>query len=56
MKKIKDERLVLNNLQDIRIIYIVQTIGILCILGYAFFQGGLEEMRANPLWLFNGWA
>ena len=51
MKKIKDERLVLKNLQNIRIVYIVQTIGVLCILGYSFFQGGLEEMRANPLWL-----
>ena len=51
MKKIKDERLILKNLQNIRIVYIVQTIGILFILGYTFFQGGLEEMRANPLWL-----
>ena len=51
MKKIKDERLVLKNLQNIKIVYIVQTIGVLCILGYSFFQGGLEEMRANPLWL-----
>ena len=51
MKKIKDERLILINLQNIRIVYIVQTIGILFILGYTFFQGGLEEMRANPLWL-----
>ena len=51
MKKIKDERLILRNLQNIRIVYIVQTIGILFILGYTFFQGGLEKMRANPLWL-----
>ena len=51
MKKIKDERLILINLQNIRIVYIVQTIGILFILGYTFFQGGLVEMRANPLWL-----
>ena len=51
MKKIRDERLFLNNLQNIKITYILQTIGIICILGYSFFQGGLEEMRANPLWL-----
>ncbi|MCM3671093.1 hypothetical protein M3181_19215 [Mesobacillus maritimus] len=51
MKKITDERLILQNLQHIRITYIVQTIGILCILGYEFFQDGLEPMRENPLWL-----
>ena len=50
MKKIKDERLVLKNLKNIKITYMVQTLGILCILGYELFQGGLEQMRANPLW------
>jgi tellurite resistance protein TehA-like permease len=51
MKKISDERLVLKNLQNIKITYIVQTIGILSILGYELAQGGLEGMRQNPLWL-----
>jgi hypothetical protein len=51
MKKVSDERLVLRNLQNIKITYIVQTIGILCILGYELAQGGLEGMRQNPLWL-----
>jgi len=51
MKKISDERLVLRNLQNIKITYIVQTIGILCILGYELAQGGVEGMRQNPLWL-----
>ena len=51
MEKIKDERLIMRNLQNIRIVYIVQTIGILGILAHSFFQGGLDEMRANPLWL-----
>ncbi len=51
MKKITDERLILRNLQNTRIAHVVQTIGILFILGYNFFQGGLEEMRGNPLWL-----
>ncbi|WP_426332734.1 hypothetical protein ACN9MH_15650 [Paenibacillus silvae] len=51
MKKITDERLIFRNLQHIKIIYIVQSIGILCILGYELFQGGLEGMRKNPLWL-----
>ncbi|MBY0099579.1 hypothetical protein [Mesobacillus maritimus] len=51
MKKISDERLVLRNLQNIKITYIVQTIGILGILGYELAQGGVEGMRQNPLWL-----
>ena len=51
MKKIKDERLIMRNLQNIKTVYIVQTIGILGILGHSFLQGGADEMRANPLWL-----
>lgn len=51
MKRITDERLVLRNLQHIKITYMVQTIGILCILGYELFKGGLEGMRDNPLWM-----
>ncbi|ASL62422.1 hypothetical protein [Bacillus cereus] len=51
MKKITDERLILRNLKNIKITYIVQTIGILFILGYEFFQGGLDGMRENPLWM-----
>ena len=51
MKKIKDERLIMRNLQNIKTVYIVQTIGILGILGHSFLQGGFDEMRANPLWL-----
>jgi len=51
MKKITDERLIFKNLQNIKVTYIVQTIGILSILGYEFVQGGLEGMRQNPLWL-----
>lgn len=50
MKKITDERLIFKNLQNIKIAYIIQTLGILCILGYDFFQGGLEQMRSNPFW------
>lgn len=50
MKKITDERLMLRNLQNIKIAYIVQTMGVLCILGYDFIQGGMERMCENPLW------
>lgn len=51
MKKIKDERLILRNLQNIKIAHIVQTIGVLFILGYNFFQDGPEAMLENPLWM-----
>lgn len=51
MKKITDERLVLQNLKNIRIAYIVQTVGILGILGYDLVTKGLDGMRKNPLWL-----
>lgn len=51
MKKITDERLVLQNLKNIRIAYIIQTIGILGILGYDLVTKGLDGMRENPLWL-----
>ena len=51
MKKITDERLVLQNLKNIRIAFIIQTIGILSILGYDLVTKGLEGMRGNPLWL-----
>lgn len=51
MKKITDERLVLQNLKNIRIAYIIQTVGILGILGYELVTKGLDGMRENPLWL-----
>jgi len=50
MKKIIDERLKIKNLKNIRIAYIIQTLGILGILGYDLVTKGLEGMRANPLW------
>ena len=51
MKKIVDERLTFLNLQHIKITYIVQTLGVLLILGHDFLEGGLEKMKANPLWV-----
>ncbi|KAA0753652.1 hypothetical protein DT250_31265 [Bacillus sp. AR2-1] len=51
MKKITDERLIVQNLQHIKIAYIVQTIGVLSILGYEVFKGGIEGMTKNPLWM-----
>jgi hypothetical protein len=51
VKKIKDERLILKNLQNIRVAYIIQTIGILAILGYDLVTKGMDGMTKNPLWL-----
>ena len=51
MKKISDERLILQNLKNIRITYFIQTLGILAILGYELITKGFEGMRENPLWL-----
>ncbi|MBN6206810.1 hypothetical protein JYK21_10100 [Ralstonia pickettii] len=50
MKKIKDERLVLKNLNNIRIAYLIQTLGIIGILGYDFVTKGISGMTDNPLW------
>ena len=49
MRKITDERLVLKNLQNLRISHVVLVIGVLCILGYDLFQGGPEKVLKNPL-------
>lgn len=50
MKKINDERLKLKNLQNIRIVYGVQTLGIIGILGYDLITKGIDGMTGNPLW------
>lgn len=50
MKKITDERLQLVQLKNIRIAFIIQTIGVVLILGYDFIKDGMEGMSANPLW------
>lgn len=51
MKKIKDERLILKNLKNIRIAFIVQTIGIVIILIYEGVTEGISKIIDNPLWL-----
>lgn len=50
MKKITDERLILKNLKNIRIAFIVQMLGIITILGYDLVTKGMNEMTGNPLW------
>nr|WP_289039391.1 hypothetical protein [uncultured Allobacillus sp.] len=50
MKKIKDERLKLQNLQNIRILFLFENIAIIGILGYDLVTKGMDGMTANPLW------
>ncbi len=51
MKKIKDERLILQTLKNIRIAFLFQSLGIIGILGYIGFTEGLDQMTKSPLWL-----
>nr|WP_080876386.1 hypothetical protein [Oceanobacillus timonensis] len=51
MQRINDERLVLKNLQNIRIAYAIQTLGILAVLGYDFVTKGFNGMTENPIWI-----
>lgn len=50
MKKIKDERLVLQQLKNFRVAFIVQTLGIIAILAYIGISDGLSKMTEQPLW------
>lgn len=50
MKKIKDERLILKNLKNIRIAFFVQTIGIISILVYKAITINLDSVLGSPLW------
>lgn len=51
MEKIKDERLVLQNLKNIRTAFFLQTAGILLILLYQLIVEGPKSLVANPLWI-----
>lgn len=51
MKRIKDERLILQNLKNIRVAFIVQTIGIIGILVYQAISEGIMAFTKNPLWM-----
>lgn len=51
MKIIKDERLQMQSLKNIRIAFIVQTVGILAILLYETITVGFTQARANPIWI-----
>lgn len=49
--KITDERLQAKNLRNIRIAFVVQTLGVITILGYDLIQNGPRHMFSEPLHL-----
>lgn len=51
MKKIKDERLILQTLKNIRIAFLFQYTGVIGILGYIGFTKGMDQITQSPLWL-----
>ncbi|PFX66485.1 branched-chain amino acid ABC transporter substrate-binding protein [Bacillus toyonensis] len=51
VKKIKDERLILKTLKNIRIAFLFQSLGIIGILGYIGFTEGMDQIKKSPLWL-----
>lgn len=51
IQKIRDERLIIRNLKNIRIIYVLQALGILSILVYNFAAAGMDGIKENPLWI-----
>lgn len=51
MKKITDERLVLKNLKNIRLAFVVQSVGIIGILLHDALANGIASMTHQPLWL-----
>ncbi|SCN08741.1 Uncharacterized protein BCINRASA_05019 [Bacillus wiedmannii] len=51
MKKIKDERLILKTLKNVRIAFLFQSLGIIGILSYIGFTEGMDQITKSPLWL-----
>ncbi|RGP46592.1 branched-chain amino acid ABC transporter substrate-binding protein [Bacillus thuringiensis] len=51
VKKIKDERLILQTLKNVRIAFLFQSFGIIGILGYIGFTEGIDQITKSPLWL-----
>ncbi|MFD1363412.1 hypothetical protein [Lentibacillus salinarum] len=50
-KRINDERLMIKNMKNIRIIYALQTLAIVALLGGSFVTDGMNGIRENPLWI-----
>lgn len=50
-RRINDERLIAKNLRNIRIAFVVQTFGILAVLGYQWVKEGSRAVFEEPLYL-----
>lgn len=51
LQRINDERLIIKNMTNIRLVYALQTLGIVGLLGYDFISNGLSSIKENPLWI-----
>lgn len=51
IQRINDERLAIKNLKNMRIVYTLQALGIIAILGYNFITNGIDGVIENPLWI-----
>lgn len=51
MKKVKDERLLIKNLKNIRIAFLVQIIGLFAALTYEVITEGPREAIGHPIFL-----
>lgn len=50
IKKLTDERLIIRNLKNIRIVFVLQTLGIVGILIYKAIMNGISDILGSPLW------
>ena len=51
LNKLSDERLLAKNLRNIRIAFVVQTVGIIAVLGFEWIKNGSRAMFEEPLHL-----
>ncbi|MDK8670823.1 hypothetical protein ACKFRU_02285 [Corynebacterium tuberculostearicum] len=51
LNRLSDERLLAKNLRNIRIAFVVQTLGVLAVLGYEWIKNGSRAMFDEPLHL-----
>lgn len=49
--KLTDERLQAKNLRNVRIAFVVQTLGVVAVLAYDLTQDGARHMFSEPLYL-----
>ena len=51
LNRLSDERLLAKNLRNIRIAFVVQTLGVIAVLGYEWIKNGSRAMFDEPLHL-----